>query len=282
MKRCRAEASACGGDAGIPALQGEEREMDSMRGDQSDCSDDSSRSSSTQDGAEHPRAAGEGWPALMAAAVLGGVVPWLIVLVANSPLLHPGARALQSGKLRAPDPLTCVPGKCWDGADKYGYPMCTEGKHVQSLVRGVPVTVNDKVCYKAMYINLDATAGVCVGILMAFAVVTARLFERIFAAVLLRDARMCVAAALVLDMPAWYYCAKVQFVYANEFMHGMWRSQVAYTYIYIYTCIHMYIYTYIQTFFSLTEMVVLCILAAHVRNSDTLRPRLLVLALSCS
>jgi hypothetical protein len=68
-----------------------------------------------------------------------------------------------------------------------------------------------------------------------------RLFERIFAAVLLRDARMCVAAALVLDMPAWYYCAKVQFVYANEFMHGMWRSQVTYTYIhiYVYTCVHM-------------------------------------------
>lgn len=32
----------------------------------------------------------------------------------------------------------------------------------------------------------------------------------------------------------------------------------------------------------MTEMVVLCILAAHVRSSDTLRPRLLVLALSCS
>jgi hypothetical protein len=222
--------------------------MDSMRGDQSDCSDDSSRSSSTQDGAEHPRAAGEGWPALMAAAVLGGVVPWLMVLVANSPLLHPGARALQSGKLRAPDPLTCVPGKCWDGADKYGYPMCTEGKHVQSLVRGVPVTVNDKVCYKAMYINLDATAGVCVGILMAFAVVTARLLERVFAAVLLRDARACVAVALVLDMPAWYYCAKVQFVYANEFMHGMWRSQVAYTYVHLYTYVQMYKYTCIHIY----------------------------------
>ena len=240
-------------------MRGEERELDSRRGDQSDCSDDSprSRSSSTQDGEEHPRAArlqgvavasGEGWPALMAAAVLGGVVPWLIVLVANSPLLHPGARALQSGKLRAPDPLTCVPGKCWDGADKYGYPMCTEGKHVQSLVRGVPVTVNDKVCYKAMYINLDATAGVCVGILMAFAVVTARLLERVFAAVLLRDARACVAVALVLDMPAWYYCAKVQFVYANEFMHGMWRSQVAYTYVHLYTYVQMYKYTCIHIY----------------------------------
>ena len=55
--RRRAEARAS--DAGIPATRGEERELDSMRGEQSDCSDDSpcSRISSTQDGAEHPSAA---------------------------------------------------------------------------------------------------------------------------------------------------------------------------------------------------------------------------------
>ena len=72
---------------------------------------------------------------IVPAVVLSWLVPWLLVLAANSPMLHAGAHALQSGKLRSPDPLTCVPGKCWDGADKFGYPMCTSGSSVEGTIR---------------------------------------------------------------------------------------------------------------------------------------------------
>ena len=66
-----------------------------------------------------------------------------------------------------------------------------------------------------------------------------------------REQGRYVAVALALDTPAWYYSAKVSFVYINEFMHDMQRS---------------------QTFFTATELLVLVVLAAHVRRSAPLRP----------
>ena len=118
----------------------------------------------------------------------------------------------------------------------------------------------EKTCYKAMYINLELTSAYALGVIMFYGMATSRIFERIFRAFLEKDARGFVALALALDMPAWYYSAKVSFVYINEFMHDMQRS---------------------QTFFSATEFVVLVVLAAHVRGSDAARPLALTLALGC-
>ena len=58
-----------------------------------------------------PGLKGERWPMLMLAALLGAMMPWLIVLVANSPLLHPGARALQSGMRDARADCVCLPAR---------------------------------------------------------------------------------------------------------------------------------------------------------------------------
>ena len=75
-----------------------------------------------------------GAPSAVAGAVLGALVPWIVLVAANSPMLHPGARALQDGRLRVPDPLTCLPGKCWDGADKWGYPLCTSWDSIEGRI----------------------------------------------------------------------------------------------------------------------------------------------------
>ena len=133
-------------------------------------SDDSSSSADGEsDGRnEPPRHGGKGGGGLrkgawwevdevraVAASVVGALVPWLLVVVANSPLLHPGANALYTGLLRAPDPLTCLPGHCWDGADKFGYPLCTSWDQVRGTVRGAKVPKYEKTCYKSMYINFE-------------------------------------------------------------------------------------------------------------------------------
>lgn len=201
-------------------------------------------------------------PRWLLASFLGAILSWLIILVANSPILHSGARALQSGKLSSPDPRTCLPGKCWDGADKYGYPLCTSWHQISGPVRGVRVDrTSYKTCYKAMYINFEMTAAYCFALIMFWGIATSRMLERLLHACWDADCRFLVAAAVLLDMPAWYYSIKVSFVYVNEFMHDMQRS---------------------QTFFTVTEFFVLVVLTAHVRKSDALRPGLLTSALATS
>ena len=251
-------------------------DVDGIRGLHMGRSDDSSSSADGEsDGrSEPPRHGGKGGGGLrkgawwevdevraVAASVVGALVPWLLVVVANSPLLHPGANALYTGLLRAPDPLTCLPGHCWDGADKFGYPLCTSWDQVRGTVRGAKVPKYEKTCYKSMYINFEPTAAYALGIVMFFAIATSRMMERVARAWLEHDQRAFVVLAIALDMPAWYYSVKVTWVYVNEFMHSMAAS---------------------QHFFTVTEFFVLATLAAHTRTSDVARPRLLTAAFGTS
>jgi hypothetical protein len=190
---------------------------------------------------------------------VGFLVSWATILVANSPQIHPGAAALVNGQLTPPNPSTCTAGSCWDKADKFGYPECTGSEGLRGLVRGAEV--DSATCYKSIYINLEPNAWLAIGVLFFFAWFTSRVWERVAFAVLSRDVRWMLVASLAFSLPSWYYSCKVSFVYVNEYLHLMQRSQM---------------------FFFLTEMMMITILTLHVRKSDPVNDHVLSIGLGTS
>ena len=116
-------------------------------------------------------------------------------------------------------------------------------------------------CYKSIYINIESNAGLALGVIILFAWFTSRVWEKVAHAILSRDVRWIAVFALAANLPSWYYSCKVSFVYVNEYLHLMQRSQL---------------------FFALTEMAMTAIVAAHVRGTDPLREPALAAGLATS
>ena len=201
------------------------------------------------------------------AGLAGLLMAWLTVFVANSPLLHAGAKALESGELATPNPANCSKEAldnfrdCWDVADKHGYPACSGGNGIKGLVRGVKIDSSSSTCYRSIYVNMDLNAGMALGILMFWVWCTSRLWETVLTAAIDSDIRWPVALALAAGVPSWYYSWKMCFVYTNEYLHMFQRS---------------------QWFFTLTELISVSVAAVHIRRSAPVHLRAVSAGLACS
>mmetsp|Transcript_50169 Transcript_50169/g.122421 ORF Transcript_50169/g.122421 Transcript_50169/m.122421 type:complete len:346 (+) Transcript_50169:60-1097(+) len=191
----------------------------------------------------------------MAPPLIGFLTVWITVLVANSPMLHKGAAALQNGQLRPPNPVKCSLGTCWDQADKFGYPLCSSASGAGGRIRGYPIEQTESICYRSIMINFEMNSFCALGVLLLWGIFTARVFEVLGEAVLKGEVRVPAAGAIAVTLPSWYYCGKVTFVYVNEYFYDILPSQL---------------------FFTISESVMLTIMAMHVRKSS--RPRLEPLA----
>ena len=201
------------------------------------------------------------------AGLAGLLMAWLTVFVANSPLLHAGAKALESGELATPNPANCSKEAldkfrdCWDVADKHGYPACSGGNGIKGLVRGVKIDSSSSTCYRSIYVNMDLNAAMALWILMFWVWCTARLWETVLTAAIDSDIRWPVALALATDVPSWYYSWKMCFVYTNEYLHMFQRS---------------------QWFFTLTELISVSVAAVHIRRSAPVQLRAVSAGLACA
>jgi hypothetical protein len=191
--------------------------------------------------------------------MIGFMVPWVTILVANSPWIHPGAAALANGHLIPPNAENCTAGSCWDKADKYGYPECTGGAGIRGRVRGA--VVESATCYKSIYINIESNSGLAIGVILFFGLFTSRVWEKVAFAIIGGKFRWMVAFSLAASLPSWYYSCKMSFVYVNEYLHLMQRSQM---------------------FFTLTETMVMAILTMHIGAADPVHEPALSVGLATS
>ena len=188
--------------------------------------------------------------------LIAWAAPLVVLVAAHAPLLHPGASALASGKLRAPDPRTCKVGTCWDGATKFGFPQCTGGSG--QVVRGEVIRVGESTCYKAIYVNLDARAAGALSVLVAWVVFFGFLASRVFdLAAARRPMRWLVLTALAASVFPLYYSFMTPFIYINEALDVFLPAQL---------------------FFSVTEVAAVASIASALARDDPVHRRAIILA----
>ena len=131
----------------------------------------------------------------------GVVVAWIVVVVGFA--VSNGGRALMTGELSRPNPLTCQAGSCWDGAIKYGYSSSTVG--TGQLVLGVEIPKEQSTCYKSIYFNLESNSAMALFVFCCFVAFIARAVEYLATLALSKSLRFSVMFPLIGSFVGFYY-----------------------------------------------------------------------------
>mmetsp|Transcript_38822 Transcript_38822/g.102654 ORF Transcript_38822/g.102654 Transcript_38822/m.102654 type:complete len:206 (-) Transcript_38822:122-739(-) len=168
---------------------------------------------------------GHDFPATFA-PIFGLLISWTIVCVAYSPAIHSGSAALHSGELSlSARPHLCSAGSCWDQASHFSEP-CTPGDETGGFIRGRVMNPDQASCYQTIYYNLDQGSMLCLGILMIWTVLGSKTFGYLLILGWKRNIRFTVLITVVLMVHSWFYGFNMIFIYVNESMASMLRSQL--------------------------------------------------------
>jgi hypothetical protein len=132
---------------------------------------------------------------------IGIIVSWIAVVLTF--YFSQGYQAILAGTFTRPDPLTCDPGNCWDGAIKHGFPKCTWG--TGQGVLGKTIDPGGRTCYKSIYFNLESNAALAYLVYFTFGAFMARAVEYLLGLLVNNSFRWSVLIPIACNFFAVYY-----------------------------------------------------------------------------